>query len=93
LTNPWYDCKIYPLTIREMSTSSSFISKFKTQISLLEQAVNREVDIDHRHPKIYKKILRFYRNEGVQFYNDPEDDYELVLELISEDLYKEGIID
>ena len=58
----------------------------RKNLDLLESAVNRESDLDHRDPKIYKKILRFYRNDGVQFYNDPDDDYELVLELLANDL-------
>mgnify|MGYP001395147839 CR=1 FL=1 len=65
---------------------TTLISKFRKNLDLLESAVNREIDLDHRDPKIYKKILRFYRNDGVQFYNDPDDDYELVLELLANDL-------
>jgi len=61
-------------------------------LNLLQSAVNREVDLDIRHPKIYKKIVKFYRNEGVQFYNDPDDDYELILDLIAEDLQTAGAI-
>lgn len=75
-----------------MTTNSTFVIKFKTNLNLLQSAVNREVDLDIRHPKIYKKIVKFYRNEGVQFYNDPDDDYELVLDLIAEDLQNAGAI-
>lgn len=75
-----------------MTTNSTFVTKFKTNLNLLQSAVNREVDLDIRHPKIYKKIVKFYRNEGVQFYNDPDDDYELVLDLIAEDLQNAGAI-
>jgi hypothetical protein len=75
-----------------MTTNSTFVTKFKTNLNLLQSAVNREVDLDIRHPKVYKKIVKFYRNEGVQFYNDPDDDYELVLDLIAEDLQNAGAI-
>ena len=73
-------------------SNSTFVTKFKTNLNLLQSAVNRDVDLDIRHPKIYKKIVKFYRNEGVQFYNDPDDDYELVLDLIAEDLQKAGAL-
>ncbi len=65
----------------------TFISKFKTNLNLLQSAVNREIELDHANLKVYKKVLRFYRNSGIEFYNDPDDDYELVLELLAQDLY------
>ena len=73
-------------------SNSAFVSKFKTNLSLLQSAVNRETDLDLRHPKIYKKIVKYYRNPGVQLYNDPHDDYELVLDLIAADLQTEGVL-
>ncbi len=67
---------------------SHFSHKFRTSLSIFQEAVNRKIDLDHQNQKLYKKVLKFYRNSGVQFYNDPYDDYELVLDLLSEDLIK-----
>jgi len=64
----------------------TFESTFRKSQYILQRAVNREVDLDYDYPKIYKKIKKFYETNGVQFYDEPEADYEAVLALIAEDL-------
>ena len=68
-----------------MSTKS-FDSAFRKSQYILQRAVNREVDLEYDYPKIYKKVKKYYQANGVQFYDDQEADYELIIELIAEDL-------
>ena len=65
-------------------------SKFKKDIGILQAAVNREIFLDVRNPKLYKKICRFYKNEVYLDGEDPERDYDLVMECLRQDLtYKQ----
>ena len=66
---------------------STFISKFKKNLDALEKAVDREIALDYKYPKIYKKVLRYYKSEGHEFSEeDPEQEYSLVMSLIAKDL-------
>tara|TARA_B100001113_G_C20960127_1_gene557087 strand:+ start:627 stop:839 length:213 start_codon:yes stop_codon:yes gene_type:complete len=69
----------------------SLLSKFKKNVDVLTQTVDGTVALDYKNPKLYKKILKYYRDQDVEFYEDPYDTYELVVDLIKEDLEKEGI--
>ena len=69
----------------------SLLSKFKKNVDVLTQTVDGTVALDYKNPKLYKKILRYYRDQDIEFYEDPYDTYELVVDLIKEDLEKEGI--
>ena len=69
----------------------SLLSKFKKNVDVLTQTVEGTVALDYKNPKLYKKILRYYRDQDVEFFEDPYDTYELVVDLIKEDLEKEGI--
>ena len=64
-------------------------SKFKKDISILRAAANKEVFLDVKNPKLYKKVCRYYQNEVVLDGEDPERDYELVIECVRQDL--EGV--
>ena len=63
-------------------------SKFRKDISTLQAAVNREIFLDHKYPKLYKKVKRYY--ESLQYIDlkgeDPDADYNAVIECIIEDL-------
>ena len=66
---------------------STFISKFKKNLDALEKAVDQEFALDYKYPKIYKKVLRYYKGEGHEFSEeDPEQEYSSVINLIAEDL-------
>ena len=67
-------------------TKSSFPSKFRKFETILTNAVNRSVDLDYQHPKLYKKLIRYYADQGIEFYDDPTEDYELLLDCLVEDL-------
>jgi hypothetical protein len=62
-------------------------SKFKKDISTLRAAANKEIFLDVKNPKLYKKIKRYYVSEGVEFTEeDPEVDYNIIVDCIAEDL-------
>tara|TARA_Y100001963_G_scaffold138046_1_gene202387 strand:- start:107 stop:319 length:213 start_codon:yes stop_codon:yes gene_type:complete len=61
-------------------------SKFKKDIGILQAAANREIFLDVKNPKLYKKIKRFYQNEVYLDGEDPERDYSLIIECIRQDL-------
>ena len=60
--------------------------KFKKDISTLRAAANGEIFLDVKNPKLFKKVRRFYENNGVVFSGDPLDDYEMLMEQIYADL-------
>ncbi len=64
-------------------------SKFKKDLSTLRATANREIFLDVKNPKLYKKIVRFYQNEVVLDGEDPDRDYALIMECIRQDL--EGV--
>ena len=37
-------------------------TKFKKDISTLRAAANKEIFLDIKHPKLYKKVKRYYEN-------------------------------
>ena len=61
-------------------------SKFKKDISTLRAVANKEIYLDVKNPKLYKKIKRYYHNEIDYSEEDPEVDYELIVECIRQDL-------
>jgi hypothetical protein len=61
-------------------------SKFKKDIQTLRNAANGDFYLDVKNPKLYKKVRRFYGNEGVVFSGDPLDDYEILMEYVAQDL-------
>jgi hypothetical protein len=64
-------------------------SKFKKDLRTLRAAANKEIFLDVKNPKLYKKIRRFYKDEVYLDGEDPERDYELILECVRQDL--EGV--
>ena len=56
-------------------------TKFRKDISTLRAAANREIYLDVKYPKLYKKVKRYY--EGLQYINlkgeDPDADYNACL--------------
>ena len=60
--------------------------KFKKDISTLRAAAHGEIFLDVKNPKLFKKVRRYYENEGVVFSGEPLDDYEMLMEYVSGDL-------
>ena len=70
-------------------------SKFKKDIGTLRAAVNKEIFLDVKNPKLYKKVKRYYNEEvymddvnGV-LSEDPDREYALIMDYLREDL--EGV--
>ena len=61
-------------------------SKFKKDITTLRSAVDGEFFLDVKNPKLYKKVRKFYENNGVTFSGDPLDDYDILIDCLAEDL-------
>ena len=61
-------------------------SKFKKDIGTLRAAANKEIYLDVKNPKLYKKIKRYYQDEVTLTGEDPDADYATIIECIAEDL-------
>ena len=60
--------------------------KFKKDLSTLRAAANGDIFLDVKNPKLFKKVRRFYENNGVVFSGEPLDDYEILMEYVYSDL-------
>ena len=60
--------------------------KFADFVASLEAAANGEIDLRDNY-KLYNKVYRFYKKEGVTFTGDASIDYNMVVNYIYEDLY------
>ena len=60
--------------------------KFKKDIQTLWGAVNGDFYLDVKNPKLFKKVRRYYEREGAVFSGEPLDDYEMLMELIYNDI-------
>ena len=63
-------------------------SKFKKDLSTLRAAANKEIYLDVKNPKLYKKVRRYYVGEGLVELSgeDPDADYNVIMDCIAEDL-------
>lgn len=69
----------------------NFLSKFKGDLGKLTAALEGTIALDEDYPRLYQKILRYYEDRGVQLYDDPEDDYNVILDHIEADLSEAGV--
>ena len=64
-------------------------SKFRKDISTLRAAANKEIYLDVKNPKLFKKVKKYYeRVELVQFTGEPLEDYDILMDVITEDLQR-----
>ena len=62
-------------------------SKFKKDVQTLKGAVNKDFFLDVKNPKLFKKVRKYYEKGGlIEFTGDPLDDYDILIEALSEDL-------
>lgn len=61
-------------------------TKFKKDVQILRSAANGEIFLDVKNPKLFKKVRKFYENNGVVFSGDPMDDYDMLMEYVYNDL-------
>ena len=89
------DLEDHPSTIvvklQKAMSRSKFHSKFKNDLKKLTSAVEGNIALDSDNPKLYQKLIRFYEDQGVQLYNDPEDDYNVILDQVEADLIESGV--
>ena len=66
-------------------------TKFKKDLQTLSAAAKKEIYLDIKNPKLYKKVMRYYVGEGLVELSgeDPEADYNTIMECVAEDL--EGV--
>ena len=57
-------------------------SKFKKDLDTLRGAANGDFFLDVKNPKLFKKVRRYYENNGVVFSGDPGDDYEIMMDCL-----------
>jgi len=71
-----------------MKTASKFRSVFsENEIDILIEAVDGEVNLDSDYPLLFQKAYKFYRNNGIQFIEDDEDDkYSILIDHLDKDL-------
>ena len=55
-------------------------SKFSKDLSTLSAAANREIYLDVKNPKLYKKLKRYYQNEVILDGEDPDRAYALIMD-------------
>ncbi len=61
-------------------------SKFKKDLSILRAAADKEIFLDVKNPKLYKKIKRYYQSEISYSEDDHELNYSLIVECLKHDL-------
>ena len=62
-------------------------SKFKKDLDTLRGAANGDFFLDVKNPKLFKKVRKYYEREGaITFGGDALDDYDILIEALSEDL-------
>ena len=66
-------------------------TKFKKDLQTLSAAARKEIYLDVKNPKLYKKLKRYYVGEGLVELSgeDPEPDYNTIIQCVVEDL--EGV--
>jgi len=69
----------------------TLLTKFKKDLGILRAAANKEIFLDVKNPKLYKKIKRYYQNEVVLTGEDPDVDYNTIIECIRQDLQGERV--
>ena len=61
-------------------------TKFKKDLSTLRAAADKEIFLDVKTPKLYKKVKRYYQSEIEYSEDDHELNYSLVVECLRQAL-------
>ena len=65
----------------------TLISKFKRDVQTLKGAVQGDFFLDVKNPKLFKKVRKYYERGGlIEFTGDALDDYDFLIQLLTEDL-------
>ena len=47
----------------------SLVQKFKKNLQSLSDTAGGIIDLDYKNPKLYKKVLKYYEDRGIEFYD------------------------
>ena len=59
---------------------------FSPFLDILRSTAYGDVTLDVEHPSLYNKVLAFYQRRGIDFYGDPDEDYEILASNLYVDL-------
>jgi len=65
---------------------SELKNKFRKSIGIFQDAISRTIELDYSQPKLYKKVVKYYQETGVEFTGDSVEDYQIILECLEYDL-------
>ena len=85
---PWLLLNFFLYFKSPLFKQMTLTTKFKKDLSTLRSAANKEIYLDVKNPKLYKKLKRYYVSEGIAELTgeDPEYDYNIIMECVAEDL-------
>ena len=66
---------------------SKVLRKFEEHLPSLQAAIAGDEDLRDNH-KLYNKLYRFYKKDGVVFTGDNATDYNIVINYLYDDLYQ-----
>lgn len=69
----------------------SLRTKFRKSIGIFQDAINRTIELDYSQPKLYKKVYKYYEEQGISFTGDSVEDYHILLECLKQDLSMESV--
>ena len=65
--------------------TTHIINKFESHLDVLREAVNGDIDLRTKQ-KLYKKVYKYYKDQGIIFSGDARLDYDTVLDCLYEDV-------
>ena len=65
--------------------TNHIVRKFNPHLEVIREAVNGESDL-RNNQKLYRKLYKYYKDQGVIFSGDNEYDYETLLDCLYEDV-------
>ena len=78
---------VCPIVRGSNNRAMTLTSKFKKDLHTLKGAVNGDFFLDVKNPKLFKKVRKYYEREGlVTFSGDALDDYDILIEVLADDL-------
>ena len=58
----------------------------RSVLSYLRDVVNGDIALDQENPSLFKRLFKYYESVGVQFFGDPDEDYELFVDNLALDI-------
>lgn len=59
--------------------------KFNAHLTEIRDAIDGADDLRSSNQKLYRKICKYYKHEGINFVGDSDTDYSLIINLLYED--------